>query len=305
MAKVSIIIPAYNKAALTVETINSVLAQTYNDIEIIVVDDGSSDDTRYRLELFGDKIKCIYKENGGACSARNVGIKAASGEYIGLLDCDDIYHPQKVALAVEYLNSNLDCGFIYTQIYFIDQDSRVILNHKTASVGKQGWIRKALFFDNFVRNSTVMVRKKCFDEVGLFDESIFMPADWDMWLRLADKFKAGFIDEALTSYRVTDSYIMAHLFESEEQEYYVLNKTLDNGGGLWEIFFRRKVFANLYMRFAKMLAVKANMQSAKLRFRWAFLKYPFDLKIVAFFIWSLIFPGLLQSWLEKKVPFKA
>ncbi len=89
MKKVSVIVPAYNKAELTVRTVNSILDQDYKNIEVIVVDDGSTDDTRTKLQFFGNKIKYLYKENGGACSARNLGIKEASGDYIAFIDCSN------------------------------------------------------------------------------------------------------------------------------------------------------------------------------------------------------------------------
>lgn len=91
MKKVSVIIPAYNKADLTVKTVQSVLSQTYVNIEIIVVDDGSTDNTREKLSVYATKIKYFYKNNGGACSARNAGIRLANGRYIAFIDCDDLY----------------------------------------------------------------------------------------------------------------------------------------------------------------------------------------------------------------------
>ena len=110
MKKVSVIIPAYNKADLTVKTVQSVLSQTYVNIEIIVVDDGSTDDTKEKLLVFGDKINYIYKQNGGACSARNVGINCATGEYLALIDCDDIFYPDKISKSVECLEEKPDCN---------------------------------------------------------------------------------------------------------------------------------------------------------------------------------------------------
>ena len=121
MKKVSVIIPAYNKADLTVKTVESVLSQTYENIEIIVVDDGSTDDTKSKIENFGDKVHYIYKQNGGACSARNVGIKQATGDFISLIDCDDIFYPEKIVQSVECLNNNSD--FI---IYYKITNSRFV-----------------------------------------------------------------------------------------------------------------------------------------------------------------------------------
>ena len=95
MKKVSVIVPAYNKAEYTQKTIESILAQTYPEIEIIVVDDGSTDNTRQALEKFQGRIDYVYKPNGGACSARNFGFKKSAGDYIGFLDCDDLYAKKK------------------------------------------------------------------------------------------------------------------------------------------------------------------------------------------------------------------
>ena len=100
MKRVSVVIPAYHKADLTIKTVKSVLNHTYKNIEIIVVDDGSTDDTKDQLQLFGDRIHYIYKQNAGASSARNIGIKQAAGEYIALIDCDDIFYPEKISKSV-------------------------------------------------------------------------------------------------------------------------------------------------------------------------------------------------------------
>ena len=186
MKKVSVIIPAYNKADLTVTTVRSVLGQTYGNIEIIVVDDGSTDDTREKLQIFGDRILYIYKQNGGACSARNIGIKKATGEYIALLDCDDIYYPEKIAKSVECLEKKSDFGFVYTGAYFIDGCGDVISEHRAAGGQPSGWITTKLLQENFICNSTAVIRKECFEIVGYFDENIFIPADLDMMLRLSE-----------------------------------------------------------------------------------------------------------------------
>ena len=141
--KVSVIIPAYNKADLTIKTVQSVLSQTYENIEIIVVDDGSTDDTKNKLKLFGDRIHYIYKQNGGVCSARNVGIKQATGEYIALIDCDDIFYPEKIAKSVKCLEKKSDHGFVYTDAYFINRDDNIISKHQILNRPASGWIAPA------------------------------------------------------------------------------------------------------------------------------------------------------------------
>ncbi len=224
MKKVSVVIPAYNKVELTIRTIKSVLSQTYKYIEIIVVDDGSTDNTPSRLRIFGDQITYIRKTNGGACSARNMGIEHSSGEYIALIDCDDIYYPEKIEKSVKRLDSEPDTGFVYTGAFFIDDDDEIISEHKIIDHPPSGWITSSLIISNFICNSTVVVKKECFRKIGNFDESIFIPADWDMWIRLSEKYKAAYIDENLTGYRLTQSYSARNIEQGINEAIYVLDK---------------------------------------------------------------------------------
>lgn len=123
MPKVSVIIPAYNMAWYTLETVESVLKQTFRDYEIIVVDDGSADNTKDLLHPYIEsyRITYIYKENGGASSARNVWIRASQGEYVALLDCDDLWLPEKLEFCVNVLDNKPEVGLVYTFFYRIDR----------------------------------------------------------------------------------------------------------------------------------------------------------------------------------------
>src|SRR3990170_2838516 len=114
MPKVSVIIPTYNREKYIVETLQSVFAQTFTDYEVIVIDDGSTDNTADVLRPYLDRIVYIRKPNGGQGSARNVGIKVAKGEYIAFLDSDDLWMPEKLELQVKYLDNNKDAGLVFT-----------------------------------------------------------------------------------------------------------------------------------------------------------------------------------------------
>ena len=193
--KVSVVIPAYNKADFTVEAINSVLAQDYDNIEIIVVDDGSTDDTVGHLQCFFllDKdFNYMHQENKGVSAARNAGIKAATGEYIALLDCDDKYIPSKITVSIDEMKRQ-KVDMIHNSAVLIDKDSK--------RVGFRRPRRGDLLYRNHIINN-VVVKKEVFDKVGLFDEGLFICADWDMWLRIEEHFKIGYIDFPLTEYRV-------------------------------------------------------------------------------------------------------
>ena len=203
MPKVSVIIPTYNSAQYIAEAIESVLAQTYKDYEIIVVDDGSIDNTREVLKPFMDKIIYVYKENGGQASARNLGIKMSKGEYIAFLDSDDIWLPQKLELQVELLDSRPEVGLVYSDNYRFTDDEGIIGLGSQRVQGLSGMVFNSLFLKNFIPTLTVMVRRKCLDDVGLFDESkhIVHSEDYDLWLRIAKKYEIAYIDKPLAKYR--------------------------------------------------------------------------------------------------------
>lgn len=184
------VIPAYNKADHTVEAVESVLSQTYKNIECIVVDDGSTDDTFYKL--FPYKIKYLYQDNGGVSVARNCGIVHSKGEYVGFLDCDDLYLEHKVSVSLAEMDrQGLD--MIYSGAFYIDEtgNPKGMYNPKKSN----------LLFRNSIINLVIM-KKSIFKEIGMFDEELFVCADWDMWLRVEEKFNVGYVDLPLGCYRI-------------------------------------------------------------------------------------------------------
>ncbi|MBP6342585.1 MAG: glycosyltransferase [Candidatus Omnitrophica bacterium] len=253
MKLVSVIIPAYNKAEYTRRTVESVLAQTYSSLEVIVVDDGSTDNTAQVMAAFKDRIRYILKPNGGACSARNAGIKASSGEYIAFIDCDDLYEPRKIEVCADYLNSHPEYGFVHTAANLIDHQERVegIYDHPKSR--RLGWITRRLILGNHICNSTALIRREILFKAGFFDESIFTPGDWDLWLRLSETAQVGYIREPLTKYRITDNYIFNRLELAQREELYVIEKFFQRhpDGRL-----RARALSNLHLRFAQCHYVK-------------------------------------------------
>ena len=294
MKKVSVVIPAFNKANLTIKTIESILGQTYGNIEVIVVDDGSTDDTKNKLQLFGDRIHYIYKQNGGACSARNVGIKQATGEYIALIDCDDIFYPEKIAKSIECLEKKPDYGFVYTGAYFINGDGDVISEHRISDYPTSGLIASRLILKNFICNSTVVVRKECFKEVGYFDEKIFIPADWDMWLRLSEKYKAAYIDDKLTGYRLTDSYTASNVETGINETVYVLDKAFSRNNHI-SSGLKKRCLANVYFSYGLDYAVMQDFKKSRETLLKAVLNKPYSLSGLLFWGGVLFAPKLFRK----------
>jgi len=206
MAKVSVIIPAYNSARYLLEAIQGVLHQTYQDFEIIVVDDGSADTTEEIIEGFikeyPSKIRHIYQKNRGPAAARNRAMQAAKGEFIAFLDADDVWYSDKLEKQVYVLEHHPEAGFVYCDSNFIDAESNPIQNYFRKTKILNGDILIELFCNHFIMTPAVMLRKSCLNQTGLFDENLTVGEDYDFFLRLAYYYKARSIDEILWSRRV-------------------------------------------------------------------------------------------------------
>lgn len=226
MPKVSVIIPTYNYASFIVEAVESVLAQTFKDMEVIVVDDGSTDNTRDVLKRFNGKIIYLYQENRGAPTARNKGIRAAQGEYLGFLDADDLWMPEKLEIQVPILDQDPEVGLVYANTYNVGALREHQLLSMANKSGGSGRIFTKLLEGNFIPSPSVLVRKSCFEEVGLFDDDMGKLAaqDWDMWLRIARVYKVVYVDQVLAKYRYHTRNMTSDLERSKAGRLYVLNK---------------------------------------------------------------------------------
>jgi len=183
MSTVSVIIPAYNQGHFLAKAIESVLSQTYPDFEIIVVDDGSTDDTAVVAQSYTDSRVCyIYKENGGLSSARNAGLRQAKGEYISYLDSDDCFLPQKLTLLVGELEANPEIGLIAGQALPIDEHGQQVGEKFDQPIPADP---PQLLLGNPLHVGSILLRREWQGLVGFFDETLRSYEDWDMWLRLA------------------------------------------------------------------------------------------------------------------------
>ncbi len=164
MSKVSVIIPSFNKYNFTRKTLISIINQTYKEIEIIVIDDGSNDDT-YKLKYeFKNSIKYYYTENIGASAARNLGIQKSTGDYLSFIDCDDIYEPKKIETSMEILKDNSNYDFVYTDVYLINEnDTKIKIKFNLNNHPGSGNIGKKILLSDFtITNSTLVTKKKMF-----------------------------------------------------------------------------------------------------------------------------------------------
>jgi glycosyltransferase involved in cell wall biosynthesis len=236
--QVSVVIPSYNSAATLAATLDSVLAQTFQDLEIVVVDDGSTDHTQAVLASYGNKVRSICKANGGLASARNAGCKAASGSFIALLDADDLCEPERIGLQLAFMRQHDDVMLCSSEFSSFDESGSVVerdaanyysrlgqargglsslyseqhwvdiapwLTNPQAQVKPvrafAGSVYPALALGSFIHPPTVMFRREVLEQCGGFDETIRNVCDWEWLVRVARIGKVGFIDHPLLKYR--------------------------------------------------------------------------------------------------------
>ncbi|MEH1965511.1 glycosyltransferase family 2 protein [Nostoc sp.] len=212
MPKVSVIIPSYNHEKYISETIYSVLNQSYQDFEIVITDDYSSDNTIKIIKKFNDpriRLFCFPKNRGAAVAANNC-IKEARGELIAMLSSDDIFTPDKLAKQVSFLEKNSDVGAVFSYAHIIDDDGNDFNqeNHFYKQIFIQPnrnrfeWLNHFFFKGNCLCHPSALVRKKCYDELGKYDERFAQLPDFDYWIRLCMKYNIHVIPEELIKFRI-------------------------------------------------------------------------------------------------------
>lgn len=246
---VSVIIPTYNSGPYITEALMSVFGQTYKNFEIIVVDDGSTDETKNNLHSFINGVQCIYKDNAGPASARNLGIKKSKGEYIAFLDSDDIWLPEKLKLQLGLFSMLPEIELAHSDFTYFD-DRGLEKKSEYSEIDKKNFGGNVFYYlvrENFVRTSSVVVKKETLKRVKLFDEELFMSEDYDLWLRITkEKRLVGYINKPLLKVRrhsnsVTEDAKKTYLWVNK-----AVNKTIESSPELKE-----KINQHLSYRHAK------------------------------------------------------
>ncbi len=201
---VSVIIPVYNSEMYLQESFDSVLKQTFKNYEIIAVDDGSTDRTKEIIQQFYPMVRYIFQGNGGAAKARNTGIREAKGDFIAFLDADDIWLPTKLQKQIDYFRQHPDVDFTFTENSLFNEKGIIVKTLRKKERLMKGDIVRNIFWKSYVATPTVMVKRRVFQEIGKFDESLITAEDDNLWLRIAMRFKIGLIDEPLVLVRVRE-----------------------------------------------------------------------------------------------------
>jgi glycosyltransferase involved in cell wall biosynthesis len=221
---VSVVIPTYNRAWILTEAIKSVLSQTFENYELIVVDDGSTDNTRLLLDSFKD-IRAISQKNKGVSAARNSGIEAAAGDYLAFLDSDDLWLPEKLASQMAFFKTHPEAMICQTQEIWIRNGRRINpkRRHRKAS---------GMFFERsldlcLVSPSAVIIKKDLLDDVGRFDEMLPACEDYDLWLRIGARYPVFLVDKPLVIKRGGHADQLSALGGLDKYRIQSLKKILD------------------------------------------------------------------------------
>lgn len=279
---VSVVIPAFNMGMYLEDALDSVLNQTYKNLEVIVVDDGSTDNTREVMQRYSNKNVVYHCQvNKGESGARNAGILLARADYIAFLDADDIWLPQKIEMQMHELLANSDIMMVACGYYLVDDFSGSVIGKIVReNPPTRRELEEAISICQVIPGSSsgVVVRKRCFDEVGYFSDELRIGADWEMWMRIVYKHQVRFIEKALVKIRLRNKKPEYRTIANEEKfvkkiiEMHVPKK------------FRSKAYAALYARLGRNMMACSQKSQARSCLLKSFSYHPF-----------LIFPLDIQN----------
>ena len=260
---VSVVVPCYNHEKYVKETIESIINQTYKNIELIVIDDGSKDNSVSVIQELADKygFTFIHRPNKGLSATLNEGIRLSKGKYFSAIASDDILMLEKIEKQVEFMESNPEYGMCYGKIVYFEDSIENTYEYPNSN--KQGWVFDDLLnYGCFIPAPSYFMRKEVFESVGGFDKNLWIE-DWDMWLRISQKYQVGYIDEYLAYYRKHDTNISSQSLKMYQAEKQILEKYKDYENFDKVIKNKKIVWFSLLSRKYKKEAMKYFIHSIK------------------------------------------
>jgi glycosyltransferase involved in cell wall biosynthesis len=300
--KVTVIIPTYNRAHLIKRAIKSVLNQTFQDFEIIVVDDGSTDNTEEVVKSFNDlRIKYIkHQKNLGASAARNTGIKNSKGEYIAFLDSDDEWLPEKLEKQMRYFKKiekrRGKLGLVYCDSIWCDEEGRKIAVSNQIWKPKEGWVFKELLKNCFISTASVVIcREDVLIKVGLFDRKFTQSQDYELWIRLSTFYPIAYLNLPLVKHKMWEGNVTKKRHQAIFCNIRLIHKVLKNSyTSIYnKIDLTRPMRAFLYFKIGHLLYYLDKTKKAKYWLIRSLLKNPFCVK--PYFFLFLIFLNIKSN----------
>ena len=317
MPMVSVIIPTHNRASALRRAVQSVLGQAFSDYEVIVVDDGSTDDTSDVIAGFGPRVQYVRQESKGPSAARNLGIRRSTGRYVAFLDDDDEFLPGKLEVQAAFMEDAPDFGMTYSAVEAVDESGRVVPDYYPTSLS--GWIYRDIVFGCSIATPTVMIRREVLSDVGPFDEKMRIGEDMDLWRRVSRRYPIGLIRQPLS--RI---YIHTKPFDPRPllPGYGLFLRTAIADDPSLGCVFRRRGSARAYGRYGRLIFWDPRYEQHLGRseqFRWArrfftsaIRSWPLDLRIYFLYVLTFLPPTaiarlrpLLQRFRKRVQPERA
>ena len=242
---VSVVIATFNTGRYLPQAVQSVLSQTYSNVEILIIDDGSTDDTAQIIRRWeqDERVRVYRQPNGGQAQARNRGVALSKGQYVAFLDADDEWLSHKLSRQMP-LFTNPQVGVVYSEYECMDGEGRSLPKPPTRMY--RGRITAALLIDNFVSFQTAVVRRECLERHGAFDESVRMGDDYDLWLRLSAHYEFDFIPQPTARYRVWSGQMSKNYRRRYESAIHTMRRFLERNPGLVSAGQIRAAWAHTY-----------------------------------------------------------
>ncbi len=266
MSMASVILPCFNGARWIDRAIQSILAQTCKNFELVIIDDGSEDNSKEIIAeyLYDGRVRYIYQTNRGFSAALNRGIKESNGCLIGFIGQDDLWMPNKLELQKKFLGKHPDVDLVHSNYYSIDPQERIMrmVRTKVNDFSSKQEVIKWLFLITNLAFETVLLKRKCFDKVGLFDERMVGYSDHDMWLRIAGSFNIDYLDVPLVKKRQHELQLSIVRREEVLKDEFLLARKIINQYPFLKRFELRKL-APLYYEWGIALVQAGNIKGAK------------------------------------------
>lgn len=244
---VSVVIASYNMGHFLPEAVRSVLAQTYTNVEVQIVDDGSSDGTPAIVQQWREdsRVHVHRQDNAGQARAKNQGVALSRGRYVAFLDADDFWLPEKLAWQMPLFQGRPEVGIVYSDYQCIDGEGRPLPQEPPRL--RRGWVSGALLVENFVPYSTGVVRRACLERHGGFDETLGMGIDYDLWLRLSSHYQFDFVPEKTLHYRIWAGQMSKNYRRRYECAIRIMEDFIGNNPGLVSRAEIREAWAHTYV----------------------------------------------------------
>jgi glycosyltransferase involved in cell wall biosynthesis len=245
--QVSVVIASYNTGRYLPLAVESVLGQSYPDVHVWIIDDGSTDDTPAVIQRWRDepRVHVHRQPNGGQARAKNQGVALSRGRFVAFLDADDVWLPDKLVRQMPLFSGQPEVGVVYSDYELMDGDGRKL--PKGPILMHRGWVSGALLIENFVPFPSAVVRRTCLERHGPFDESLCMGIDYDLWLRLSPHYQFDFIPDAMVRYRIWSGQMSKNYRQRYESAIGIMQRFLADNDGVVEPAVVRRAWTHTYV----------------------------------------------------------